>query len=111
MPQRLRQPGRTGARTSVAIPVFARAGRTVRIEDTGPPGRCIVVESDGFQDTVLWNPGPDSAKAMADLGDEEFRSMVCVEPANAALYMDGQAIEIPAGATWSASQQIHVEAL
>ena len=83
----------------------------MRIEDTGSPGRRIVVDSEGFDDIVLWNPGPDAAKAMADLGDDEFRSMVCVEPANAALYMDGRAIEVAAGETWCASQQIHVEAL
>lgn len=33
--------------------------------------------------TVVWNPGPQGAAAMADMGDEEWREFVCVESANA----------------------------
>ncbi|TYZ65880.1 hypothetical protein PybrP1_010818 [[Pythium] brassicae (nom. inval.)] len=31
-------------------------------------------------DTVVWNPWAEKAQAMSDFGDNEFLSMVCVEP-------------------------------
>jgi len=33
-------------------------------------------------DVVVWNPWIDKSKRMADFGDDEFRTMVCVEPGN-----------------------------
>lgn len=35
----------------------------------------------GFTDAVVWNPGPDDARALSDLGDDEYRHFICVEPA------------------------------
>lgn len=35
----------------------------------------------GFGDTVLWNPGPALARALPDMPDDDYRSMVCVEAA------------------------------
>jgi glucose-6-phosphate 1-epimerase len=32
--------------------------------------------------TVVWNPWEDGAKALADLGDEEWQQMACVEASN-----------------------------
>jgi D-hexose-6-phosphate mutarotase len=46
--------------------------------------RRIVVEKTGSSTTVVWNPWHEKASAMADLGDEQWRSMLCVEAANAA---------------------------
>lgn len=46
--------------------------------------RRIVVEKTGSATTVVWNPWSQKARAMTDLGDEEWRSMLCVEAANAA---------------------------
>lgn len=31
-------------------------------------------------DTVVWNPGQDRARAIADLGDDDWRHYVCIEP-------------------------------
>jgi glucose-6-phosphate 1-epimerase len=47
-------------------------------------GRRIVVEKTGSSTTVVWNPWHQKASTMADLGDEQWRSMLCVEAANAA---------------------------
>jgi glucose-6-phosphate 1-epimerase len=44
--------------------------------------REIVIEKFGSDTTVLWNPWSDKAKAMADLGDDEWLGMVCIETAN-----------------------------
>lgn len=41
----------------------------------------LALEQDGFTDAVVWNPGAHSAAAMADLGDDEYRRFVCIEPA------------------------------
>ena len=46
-------------------------------------GRNIHVAKRGSRSTVVWNPGPEKAAQMGDLGDEGWRRMVCVESANA----------------------------
>jgi len=46
--------------------------------------RRIVVEKTGSTTTVVWNPWLEKASTMADLGNEQWRSMLCVEAANAA---------------------------
>jgi glucose-6-phosphate 1-epimerase len=47
-------------------------------------GRRLLIEKEGSDSTVVWNPGRETARAMADLGEDEWRSMLCVETANAA---------------------------
>lgn len=59
----------TRATCAVADPVLARR---------------IVVEKTGSTTTVVWNPWREKARVMADLGNDEWRSMLCVEAANAA---------------------------
>jgi glucose-6-phosphate 1-epimerase len=44
--------------------------------------RTITVEKEHSDTTVVWNPWIAKAKAMADFGDDEWPSMVCVETAN-----------------------------
>jgi D-hexose-6-phosphate mutarotase len=46
-------------------------------------GRMIRVASTGSRSIAVWNPGLDTASKMADLGSEGWRTMVCVETANA----------------------------
>jgi glucose-6-phosphate 1-epimerase len=43
--------------------------------------------------TVVWNPWREGAKALADLGDDEWRQMACVEASNIIAY----AVELGAG--------------
>jgi glucose-6-phosphate 1-epimerase len=73
-------------------PVRVR-GLTDRVYlDTG--GSCVIddpvlrrsvrIDKRGSRTTVLWNPGQEKASTMADLGPEAWRSMLCVETANAA---------------------------
>jgi D-hexose-6-phosphate mutarotase len=47
-------------------------------------GRRLKVDKRGSRTTVIWNPGLQVAQTMADLGPEAWRSMLCVETANAA---------------------------
>jgi len=45
--------------------------------------RCISIEKVGSNSTAVWNPGFHVASKMPDLGPVEWKSMVCVESANA----------------------------
>lgn len=46
-------------------------------------GRTVTVGKSGSQSTVIWNPWDNRAKAMGDLGDDDWLRMVCIETANA----------------------------
>ena len=54
---------------------------TVEIHDAAWR-RVIRVEKEGSLSTVVWNPWIAKAKAMPDFGDEEYRTMLCVESGN-----------------------------
>jgi glucose-6-phosphate 1-epimerase len=45
--------------------------------------RRLITEKAGSRTTVVWNPWIEKAKQLPDFGDEEWRSMACVETANA----------------------------
>lgn len=65
------------------------------------------MECQGMPDVVLWNPWADKAKALADMGDEEFRHMVCVEPAVAG----SGAVEVAPGGSVLVGQRLTVSDL
>jgi hypothetical protein len=46
---------------------------------TEGPGGLII----GSRTTVVWNPWIDKAKKMKDFGDDEYKTMVCLETTNA----------------------------
>jgi glucose-6-phosphate 1-epimerase len=48
---------------------------------------------------VVWNPGPDKAAAMADLPDDDWLRMLCIEAA-----CIGQPITLAPGQEWAARQ-------
>ncbi len=54
----------------------------VVLEDSNN-GRKIVMEKVNSASTVVWNPGPEGAKGFADMPDDQYAHMVCVEAANA----------------------------
>ncbi len=62
--------------------VYLNTEATCVIEDPGFERR-IIVEKQGSQSTVVWNPWIDKARQMADFGDDEWMRMVCVESGNA----------------------------
>jgi glucose-6-phosphate 1-epimerase len=45
-------------------------------------GRSIFVAKCGSEATVVWNPWIDKAADLCDFGDDEWKSMVCVEVSN-----------------------------
>jgi glucose-6-phosphate 1-epimerase len=78
----------TGKQQHQEIDPFSFAGEIDRTYDgvTQPlslataMGR-MVIANEGFPDVVVWNPGPAKAAAMADLPDDDWLSMLCVEAA------------------------------
>jgi glucose-6-phosphate 1-epimerase len=40
----------------------------------------LALETAGFRDWVMWNPGASAAEAMPDLGAEAAESFLCIEP-------------------------------
>jgi glucose-6-phosphate 1-epimerase len=44
--------------------------------------RRTMVIKDNSRDTVIWNPWSEKAAAMSDLGEDQWKSMLCVEVAN-----------------------------
>jgi glucose-6-phosphate 1-epimerase len=44
--------------------------------------RTLRVDKRGSRTTVVWNPWANGAATMADLGDDEWREMACVEASN-----------------------------
>jgi glucose-6-phosphate 1-epimerase len=45
-------------------------------------GRVMRTEKENSSTTVAWNPWQQGAARMADLGDDEWRGMICVEASN-----------------------------
>lgn len=43
--------------------------------------RTFVIRKEGLPDIVVWNPWEKKSKAMVDLGDEEYKQMLCVDAA------------------------------
>lgn len=61
----------------------------------------LQISQQGFSDTVVWNPGPDKARALPDMPDHDWQHMLCVEAACAAA-----PVTLPAGSVWQGSQRL-----
>jgi glucose-6-phosphate 1-epimerase len=67
------------------------------------PDRELAIWQDGFKDTVVWNPGPAKAAALADMEQPHgYRRMLCVEAATI-----GQPVVLASGQRWTGSQALH----
>ncbi|MHA3775512.1 D-hexose-6-phosphate mutarotase [Verrucomicrobiota bacterium sgz303538] len=68
-------------------------------------GRCILVEKEGSDTTVVWNPWIAKAAAMSDFGNDEWPRMLCIETTNAA----DNAVTLPPGSTHEMRAVISVQ--
>ena len=66
--------------------------------------RRIRLEKQSSLTTVVWNPWSDGAAALADLGDNEWRQMACVEASN----ILGNAVTLASGEAHTMTATIHV---
>jgi glucose-6-phosphate 1-epimerase len=69
-------------------------------------GRRIAIATTGAASTIVWNPWPEKAAAMADLGVDNWRGMVCVETGNVA----DNRLQLPPRATHEMTTRIAVDA-
>ena len=76
--------------------LYPRSPSELRLVDAG---RDLRISSQGFPDTVVWNPGPERCAALKDMLPDGFRNFVCVEAAAAA-----QAIVLAPGQSWRSAQ-------
>ncbi|KAL8471247.1 hypothetical protein ACS0TY_028782 [Phlomoides rotata] len=44
--------------------------------------RTYVLRKEGMRDAVVWNPWDKKAKALPDLGDEDYKTMLCIDSAS-----------------------------
>jgi glucose-6-phosphate 1-epimerase len=86
--------------------VYLNTEAVVRVEDPVLK-RTLVVEKAGSQTTVVWNPWSELSAKLADMDDDGWRSMACVETANAA----ENALTIAPRSLHTMEARIHVEAL
>ena len=86
--------------------IFVSCKKTTVIEDR-KLGRAIHVVGAGSSSIAVWNPGLTTASKMPDLGSEGWRTMVCVETANAL----ENALQIKPGCCHTITATYAVEAL
>ena len=67
--------------------------------------RRIIVEKSGSDSTVVWNPWVEKTKGMSDMAPDDWKSMICIETANAA----DNAVTLAAGASHQLMTKIRVE--
>lgn len=68
--------------------------------------RTIEVIGRGHDATVVWNPGAEKGASFDDLGDDEWRNFVCVEPA--LLGEDLKGVEVEPGDSISIGMEVKV---
>jgi glucose-6-phosphate 1-epimerase len=61
--------------------VYLDTAGTVELHDPAMRRR-IGIAKENSRTTVVWNPWADKTKAMSDLGDDEWKQMICIECAN-----------------------------
>jgi len=85
--------------------VYLDTGATLVLRDPGWRRR-ITVAKTGAASAIVWNPWAEKAAAMADLGGEAWRSMICVETGNVA----DNRVRLAAGAEHRMTTRIAVDA-
>ena len=64
-------------------------------------GRRLLVQSHGFDDVVVWNPGPEKCAALPDMPDDDWLQMLCVEAVQI-----GERVRLAGGQEWAAMQTL-----
>jgi glucose-6-phosphate 1-epimerase len=81
--------------------VYAAPAQPLRLVQ--PSGVMEIAQSASCTETVVWNPGPVLSARLADMPDDGWRHMLCVEAAR----IDEPVLLAP-GATWQGGQQLTV---
>lgn len=59
--------------------IYMEARKPLRVTDGD---QLLRLESTGFADIVVWNPGAVLASSLDDLGEDQYRRFICVEAGN-----------------------------
>jgi glucose-6-phosphate 1-epimerase len=62
--------------------IYTGTSGELTVEDLSLKRR-ITITSKGSNSAVVWNPWAETAASMGDLGDDDFKRMICVETTNA----------------------------
>ena len=62
--------------------LYLNTAATVTVDDPGF-NRQLITSKKGSKTAVVWNPWSEGAAKLADLGDDEWEGMVCIETVNA----------------------------
>lgn len=81
--------------------VYLNAPDNIRVVENST-GREIIVRKRNLPSVVVWNPWQKKAVALPDMGDLEYRGMICVEPAIV------EPIQLKPGETWEAEQSVEI---
>ncbi|MCK6425101.1 MAG: D-hexose-6-phosphate mutarotase [Burkholderiaceae bacterium] len=65
------------------------------------PGRRLTIASQGFEDVVVWNPGPELCARLKDMPADGWLNMLCVEAAQI-----GTPIHLAPGEEWAGMQTL-----
>ncbi|CAL1274797.1 unnamed protein product [Larinioides sclopetarius] len=58
--------------------VYKKTASVIKLKPVSD-NREMTIEKSNLPDTVVWNPWEEGAKKMEDFGDDEWKSMICVE--------------------------------
>lgn len=83
--------------------VYLAPPRELLLQEDGRPA--LQIRQHGFADTVVWNPGPDKARALKDMPDEDWLHMLCVEAACASA-----PVSLQPGECWEGGQTLRLPA-
>jgi glucose-6-phosphate 1-epimerase len=81
--------------------VYRGVTQPVRLTGLGSPDLRVVQQ--GFEDTVVWNPGPDKAARLGDLPPPDWQHMLCIEAA-----LVHRPMEVAPGKTWRGLQRLEL---
>ncbi|MEC4718476.1 D-hexose-6-phosphate mutarotase [Noviherbaspirillum sp. CPCC 100848] len=77
--------------------VYMSPPKKLLLLENGQPS--LQIEQVGFEDTVVWNPGPVKAAALPDFPDQDWLHMICVEAACVIT-----PVTLAPGQTWTGGQ-------
>lgn len=82
--------------------IYWHAPRTLTLREMG---RKLRITATGFEDTVVWNPGPQQCAKLADMPEDGWLQMLCIEAAQI-----GHPVHLPPGEEWSGLQTLELQA-
>lgn len=79
--------------------VYTAPARGLRL--VGPAGTLAISQSASCTETVVWNPGAQLSAKLADMPDDGYRHMLCVEAARI-----DEPVHLQGGAQWKGWQEL-----